>query len=291
MNRYNDEMDKILHEQISNIKIEGFSKDEIQEMIFKAKQRQKVRKIKLYKMAACFVLLILASFVGIASCVINKSENANTIIQGNIDNNNKETKEYVVYSKIEPNATASRVIPTTKEIYDLSEVVVIAKVDNVDVINYDNFYNNEEKQYTFVRTIGNVTVLNTIKGNFNKGDSIELRKKGGKIKYKSILDYYEACPNISRDIEMNKECQELIDSGKNINDIYTDVSVGFKNINIEKGKTYLVHLTQKSSGQWWVQADENGIREYNEENDTVLNNKTGEWEKLDYVKDIWEMGE
>ena len=52
MNRYNDEMDKILHEQISNIKIEGFSKDEIQEMIFKAKQRQKVRKIKLYKMAA-----------------------------------------------------------------------------------------------------------------------------------------------------------------------------------------------------------------------------------------------
>jgi len=276
LNRYNDEMDKILHEQISNIKIEGFSKDEIQEMIFKAKQRQKVRKIK---------------FIDIKSHILyNKLKNGYSDI-GNIDNNNKETKEYVVYSKIEPNATASRVIPTTKEIYDLSEVVVIAKVDNVDVINYDNFYNNEEKQYTFVRTIGNVTVLNTIKGNFNKGDSIELRKKGGKIKYKSILDYYEACPNISRDIEMNKECQELIDSGKNINDIYTDVSVGFKNINIEKGKTYLVHLTQKSSGQWWVQADENGIREYNEENDTVLNNKTGEWEKLDYVKDIWEMGE
>lgn len=290
MNRYNDEMDKILHEQISNIKIEGFSKDEIKEIIFKAKQRQKIRKTKLYKMAACFVLLILASFVGVAYCVINKSENTNTIIQGNIDNN-KEAKEYVVYSKIEPNANDCRVIPTTKEIYDLSEIVVIAKVDNVDVINYDNFYTNEKKQYTFVRTIGNLSVLNPIKGEINIGDSIEFRKKGGKIKYKKMLEYYEACPTISRDIEMNKECQELIDSGKDINDIYTDISVGFKNINIERGKIYLVHLTQKTSGQWWVQADENGIREYSEENDTVLNNKTGEWENLDYVKDIWERGE
>lgn len=290
MNRYNDEMDKILHEQISNIKIEGFSKDEIKEIIFKAKQRQKIRKTKLYKMAACFVLLILASFVGVAYCVINKSENTNTIIQGNIDNN-KEAKEYVVYSKNEPNANDCRVIPTTKEIYDLSEIVVIAKVDNVDVINYDNFYTNEEKQYTFVRTIGNLSVLNPIKGEINIGDSIEFRKKGGKIKYKKMLEYYEACPTISRDIEMNKECQELIDSGKDINDIYTDISVGFKNINIERGKIYLVHLTQKTSGQWWVQADENGIREYSEENDTVLNNKTGEWENLDYIKDIWERGE
>lgn len=289
MNRYNDEIDKILHEQINNIKIEGFSKDEIKEMILKAKQRQKIRKIKLYKMAACFVLLILASFVGVTYCVINKLENTNTIIQGNIDNN-KEAKEYVVYSKIEPNATDCRVIPTTKEIYDLSEIVVIAKVDNVDVINYDNFYTNEEKQYTFVRTIGNLSVLNPIKGEINIGDSIEFRKKGGKIKYKKMLEYYEACPTISRDIEMNKECQELIDSGKDINDIYTDISVGFKNINIERGKIYLVHLTQKTSGQWWVQADENGIREYSEENDTVLNNKTGEWENLDYVKDIWERG-
>lgn len=291
MNRYNDEMDKILHEQINNIKIDGFSKEEIKEMIFKARQRQKIRKIKIYKMVACFVILFVVCFWGIASCIINKSENANTIIQGNIDNINEENKEYIVYSRVEPNATDSRVIPTTKEIYDLSEVVIIAKVDNVDVINYDNFYSNEEKEYTFVRTIGNITVLNTIKGNFNKDESVEFRKKGGKIKYKSILDYYEACPTISRDIEMNKECQELIDSGKDINDIYTDVSVGFKNVNIEKGKIYLVHLTQKISGQWWVQSDENGIREYSEENNTVLNNKTGEWESLDYIKDIWERGE
>jgi len=87
---------------------------------------------------------------------------------------------------------------------------------------------------------------------------------------------------------MEKKCQEFIKKGTNIDDIYIDISVGFKNINIESGKTYLVYLTEKVSG-YWLQASVNSVREYNDENNTILNNITGEWENLNVIENSLKM--
>lgn len=281
MNRYNDEMDKILHEQISNIKIEGFSKDEIKEIIFKAKQRQKIRKIKLYKMAACFVLLILASFVGVAYCVINKSENTNTIIQGNIDNN--EDNIAIIDASYGPNdITGLYVDETCEELCEEAHVVAIVKIENgLNVTNYDKTYgrNVVDGEYDFVdvRTIGKLTIIDSFKGDIDNGETIEFRLHGGTILYTEYIKRFDKYPSLSRDTEIDNQYKEL--SSKGIDKVYVNKRRK-DTIYVEEGKTYLVHMYKNVLGDYELMVGLDAIREYDMKNDKILNNRNNQWESI-----------
>lgn len=52
---------------------------------------------------------------------------------------------------------------------------------------------------------------------------------------------------------------------------------------VKEGKVYMVCLTQNNSGEYLLQSGKNAIREYNQENNTVLNNENGKWESLDSI--------
>lgn len=293
-----DNIDKFLINGLKSIKLEDYNDEEIKNLLSNAKNKKIKEKqiiVRAYKMVASVIFIVVVTIFGIY--ISNKDTNFNVIIKSNNnstyeDNSNDELeKACVIYSAIDADAVDSRVELSLGEMYNLSNVIAIVKVDEVKVTNYDKKYEYQykgEEGYTFVRTIGKFTILNSIKGNLKNGEKVELRKKGGRIKYKEYLKYYEEYPNESKDEEMEKECQEFIKKGTNIDDIYIDISVGFKNINIESGKTYLVYLTEKVSG-YWLQASVNSVREYNDENNTILNNITGEWENLNVIENSLKM--
>ena len=288
-----DDMDKFLIDGLKNINLDECSSDYIKNITLKAKYRKIKEKQKItiaYKMVASFIFLVVF-ILGAYIYVLNNRSNYNVNIKSNENSeelNNDKKEKCIVYSKIDADSTSSRVVLDVEEMYNLSDVIAIVRIDEINVTNYDKKYEYQfdgEDGYTFVRTIGKLSIIDSIKGNFKAGDVIEFRKKGGRIKYTQYLKYHEEYPNASRDMDMENECQESINKGIDIDDIYVDISIGYKNINIESGKTYLVYLTEKKSG-YWIQSSENAIMEYNSENNTVLNNITGEWELLNkYVKD------
>lgn len=58
---------------------------------------------------------------------------------------------------------------------------------------------------------------------------------------------------------------------------------GYINEFVEDGKTYMIYLTRNDYGEYLLQPEKNAIREYNLENNTVLNNETSVWEDLDSI--------
>lgn len=287
-----DKVDEFLINGLKSIKLEECSSEEVKNMILEAKNRKKDIN-KVYKMVASFIFVIAISAFGIY--MLSNGIDKNVTIQSNDNylNSNEVEEAYVVYSKGDPSSLACRGELNLDEMYDLSKEIAIVTIEEVKGTNYDLRYEyqyNGDIGYTFVRTIGKLTIQNSIKGNLKEGESVEFRKKGGRILYKDYLKYYEVFSTETKDSEIENSCQDAIKNGVDINNIYVDISVGFRNVNIEAGKTYLVYLTENISG-YWIQAGENGIREYNAENNTILNNETGEWESLDSIKSDFERGD
>lgn len=52
---------------------------------------------------------------------------------------------------------------------------------------------------------------------------------------------------------------------------------------VEERKVYMIYLIKNNSGEYLLQSEKNAIRQYNKENNTVLNNETGKWEVLDSI--------
>ena len=52
---------------------------------------------------------------------------------------------------------------------------------------------------------------------------------------------------------------------------------------LESGKTYIMFVSQKIWGDYWIETGNTLLREYNKENNTILNNNTGKYENLDEV--------
>ena len=182
-----DSIDEFLINGIKSIELEECSDDEIRNIILKAKERKIKKKqehLKLYKMVASFTFLIVIFAFSIY--ILSNDIDGNVITQLNdsyLNNNNGVEEEYIIYSISDPSSLDCRSELTLKEIYDWSEEIAIVKIDEVRGTNYDfryEFHYNGDIGYTFVRTIGKLTVLDTIKGELKEGESVEFRKKGGR---------------------------------------------------------------------------------------------------------------
>lgn len=276
-----DYLDNILFQSIKDIKVKKYSDNRIQEIMIKAKFKKK-EKHKLILKVSVIISFLFISIFSIAKYSINNyidKENIITI------NNEKNLDNNVIEYESSDNGTGSSYTELTpKELFELANYVAVVKIENgLKGVNYDREYSakyNGEYHYTYVRTIGKMNVIEVFKGNINIGDTLEFRKKGGKILYSEYLKYFEENKSAKINDEIQKRYNELISNG--ISNIY----INFKSTNsieIEEEKKYLVYITKKSWGDLWLESGLNAIREYNSDNNMVLNNYSGKWEPINIV--------
>lgn len=282
-------IDEFMMKKINEIEV-PFDLD-IDKIIADSKKNNKNKKEKVLVIAVCLILVIIVSFSIIY--INNKKDEKNIVLNANInsENNKQSIESYGVIFSDFMNNTSMYVIPDIKEVvqnyktnkdYVGTSGIVIAKVED---IKYTNFDKDEESSnhYTFVRSIANIRVLKSIDGIFNEGDKIKIRAKGGIIDYNEYVkefEQYNSSPDAVDSIVFEQEYKKLIEEGK------TKILVSEYNkydTKLESGKTYIMFVSQKNWGDYWIETGNTLLREYNEEDNTILNNNTGEYENLDEV--------
>lgn len=275
MGKY-DELDNLLFQFVDNIETEKIDNDEIKKIIEKSKLREYQKKKKNLKIAVIVVIILFCTF---STAIYLKKEKI--ILNANyIDKTNISEENVIDYYNDSDGIGTSTVNLTFEQLYDLCDYVAIVKIESgMYVTNYDREYGphyNGEYRYTSVRTIGQMKVLKSFKGDLNDGDIVEFRKKGGKLPYSQYLKYCEE-NNIVNE-EINSKYEKLKEEGKK--DIYINFQSN-NSVEIEENKEYLVCITKKSWGDFWLESGLNAIREYDSKNNMILNNNTGKWEDLE----------
>ncbi len=273
-----DKLDELLFNAIGDIKLKEYNKDEISNIIGRAELRKKRKFFMIKRLAITGSFLIIGIFLVLNIC-FKKDE---IIITGNKDS--MKNNIINLYENDNENSMAENINLNAKEAYDLATCVALVKIEpGLKGTNYDRMYGphfNGEYRYTFVRTIGMMKILNVYKGNFNVGDVIEFRKKGGKILYSEYIKLYNENSSKAMDKKLIEEYNKL--SKSLYDEVYVNV-ISRNSIEIQEGKEYLVYVTQKSWGDFWLEPGMVTIREYDSENNTVLNNYNKEWEPINIV--------
>lgn len=219
----------------------------------------------------------LMSF-GIAGIVLGFSLNHIQKVKDN-KNSNEESfnKQEKTNERIYLNSISS--LDFNLDVTDLdylegnSSDIIIGKVKSIDGTTN---YNEKNKSYTFVSTYGTIQVEGIIKSNskFSLNDTVLFARMGGEI---TVAEYEKSLE--PRQIVRQKIDQLTEEEKKNL---YVRMYIA-NDIEIEAGKTYLMYLSyDESTEKYAIIGFENGLREYNKNNNTVKNNSTGEFESLTY---------
>lgn len=219
----------------------------------------------------------LMSF-GIAGIVLGFSLNHIQKVKDN-ENSNEESfnKQEKTNERIYLNSISS--LDFNLDVTDLdyleenSSDIIIGKVKSIDGTTN---YNEKNKSYTFVSTYGTIQVEGIIKSNskFSLNDTVLFARMGGEI---TVAEYEKSLE--PRQIVRQKIDQLTEEEKKNL---YVRMYIE-NDIEIEAGKTYLMYLSyDESTEKYAIIGFENGLREYNKNNNTVKNNSTGEFESLTY---------
>lgn len=282
-------IDEFMMEKINEIEV-PFDLD-IDKIIANSKKNSKRKKEKVITIAVCLILAIIVSFS--IMYIYNKNDEENIDLNANL--NSEEDKQLsedygIIYSNL-MDTTSMYIIPDIKEVFENYKTnkdyvgtsgVVIARVEDIKYTNYDKD-DESSNHYTFVRSIASIKVLKSIDGIFNEGDIIEVRAKGGVIDYNEYVKefkQYNSSPDAIDSIVFEQEYKELTQEGK------TKIYVSEYNkydTKLESGKTYIMFVSQKIWGDYWIETGNTLLREYNKENNTILNNNTGKYENLDEV--------
>ncbi len=219
----------------------------------------------------------LMSF-GIAGIVLGFSLNHIQKVKDN-ENSNEESfnKQEKTNERIYLNSISS--LDFNLDVTDLdyleenSSDIIIGKVKSIDGTTN---YNEKNKSYTFVSTYGTIQVEGIIKSNskFSLNDTVLFARMGGEI---TVAEYEKSLE--PRQIVRQKIDQLTEEEKKNL---YVRMYIA-NDIEIEAGKTYLMYLSyDESTEKYAIIGFENGLREYNKNNNTFKNNATGEFESLTY---------
>ena len=219
----------------------------------------------------------LMSF-GIAGIVLGFSLNHIQKVKDN-ENSNEESfnKQEKTNERIYLNSISS--LDFNLDVTDLdyleenSSDIIIGKVKSIDGTTN---YNEKNKSYTFVSTYGTIQVEGIIKSNskFSLNDTVLFARMGGEI---TVAEYEKSLE--PRQIVRQKIDQLTEEEKKNL---YVRMYIA-NDIEIEAGKTYLMYLSyDESTEKYAIIGFENGLREYNNINNTFKNNATGEFESLTY---------
>lgn len=267
-----DELDKFLFRKAKEINLSKYSSNKVYEIIDKAKRR---KKIQIYQIAAS-LCIVLFSILILSKKYFVKNNNSN------VDNPiiSAENREKVFINIFSDNESGSYGQPTVEDLNELRDIVIVKIEPGLSYTNYDKIYDLHTKgdeNYTFVRTIGKCKVLKSLKGDLKEGEIIEFRRKGGKLLYEEYIK-----SNISKPVNDNIAVQykEYIKNG--LENIWVS-ELNKVEIWLEEGKMYLVYLIKKSWGDYWITSGIQAVREYRQEDNTVLNNITGEFENIEEI--------
>ncbi len=244
------------------------------------------------KLSIFLIAIFIISLIGIYYLISYYSKNE-SLQSGNINSNN--LFKIIPIENIDENKIAFNYLSKGMFTIDMSnnttianeaEYIIIGKVKSIDgVVNY----NPSSKHYVMARTIGDIDVLQVLKGNIEETE-IPFIRLGGTLPIsefeKSLYD--EQITKMNLDKMTQEEKENLYVSEKSSEDI-----------NIEKDKTYLMYLNYSEDYERYnIRFMEYGLREIAEENllnnintsntnqygiIKVKNNKTGEYETLDSI--------
>lgn len=285
-----EELDEILFEKASKVKAPY--KINVEEII-KIANTKKRKERKTYTLIAASIMVVLVLISG--GVVYKYSKNNNNA-------NSKEDKITENAGIIEVNQSEYDSSTETAACYYTDDIVelykhnianisdeesnkidyVIATVDSISYTNYDKVItrdSNVEYDYVPPRTVANITIEKSFLNKHEVGEKLEIRTKGGIIEYSQYMKYFEKYDGASLDLDViTQEYNTYIQEGKEV--VYVS-EYNSNSIKLEEGKTYLMYIYPKITGNYWAESVENLLREYDENTNSILNNKTGEYESLD----------
>ncbi len=294
----NKELDELMYKKLNEYK-ENLDINLNADKIIKTGKKVKKRKliIKIGSIAAC--LIIIMTF-GIMQ-VINKRDTNNVIA----DNDQEIQESYGIIEVNEMEKIQDMDIPdSSTACYSYNSIsylyndyknnrhdtegVIIAKVNSLKYTNYDKTWGMDmviENDYVSPRTIANITINKCLIGDYNVGSDIEIRAKGGIIEYDEYVKERERYGDTDVNFDyISKEYEALLEQNKD--KIYVSI-FNKKHTRLEEGKTYIMFIHKKISGDYWIEAYNEWLREYDEKTNSILNYNTGEYEKLeDALKEV-----
>ena len=179
------------------------------------------------------------------------------------------------------NAELNHSISDLSLMMGMSSNVVLAKIVSIDGGSNFNQITNE---YVYPYTFGKMEIIDTIKGEVEKGETVTYARMGGIV---SFEDYYNSLYPAQKEKHLGS-----------LESIPSYVKMQFNgDIDVEIGKTYLMCLINSNEGNVALEdayaiigwqgglreiAIDNSIQPYSLKNPSVqvLNNFTGEWENL-----------
>lgn len=251
----------------------GFDSNDITDIISSANKRKK-KKIYYYMFAISSCACLIVVFCICIFANINVSEDVNII--ANVQEDNME-KSYINKDDIF-NVEYSMLLSSTVDITDINvlkemaEDIVIAKVSKIDGgINYNEYF----KMYSSVNTIGEIEIEKSIKGGLKEGQIVPFIRLGGIIE---TSEYVKGLNEKRKRLleEAEQKGEETMLDYKYVKEIKSG------DIEIEEGKTYLMFICYDPYNERYeIFGDQYGLREYDENTSSVLNNDTNEYEKIE----------
>ena len=292
------ELDELMYNKLNEYK-ENLDINLNAEKIIKVGKKVKIRKliIKISSIAACLIIIMTFCIMQ----VINKKDTNNVTA----DNNQEIQESYGIIEVNEMEKIQDMDIPdSSTSCYSYNSIsylyndyknnrhdtegVIIAKVNSLKYTNYDKTWGvdmNIENDYVSPRTIANITINKCLIGDYNVGSDIEIRVKGGIIEYDEYVKERERYGDTDVNFDyISKEYEALLKQNKD--KIYVSI-FNKKHTRLEEGKTYIMFIHKKISGDYWIEAYNEWLREYDEKTNSILNYNTGEYEKLeDVLKEV-----
>ncbi len=195
----------------------------------------------------------------------------------NISNNDnikvKVIDEKDIYTmRYTMNISSTVDISDINQLKELANDIVIAKVTRIDGgINY----NKALKMYSSVNTIGEIEIIESIKGELKENQVVPFIRLGGIIE---TSEYVKGLNEKRKRLiyEAEERGEETMLDYKYIKDI----RVG--DIEIEEGNIYLMFINYDPYNERYeIFGDQYGLREYDINTKMVLNNDTGEYETIE----------
>lgn len=284
------ELDLLLKEKINQIQVPNDISNSI-ETIFDEKILK--RKDNYLKYVAS-IIVFLGIIVSVVFLNIKYNENINENTNQNVNDSVQVDNLYGIIdvTKDENQNTLSFMydIDTKdiKTIFDtLSYDVVIAKVESISYTNYDTKYYTQggqeyvKEDYVPVRTIADIKIIKSIRGDFKQDEKLVVRAEGGILEYNEYMKYWDYYNMEPLDIDrIEKEYNYYINAGKE--KVY--ISEFRKNdIKLEEGKTYMMFIRKMARNEYFTNLSKNLLREYDVNTDMILNNDTKEYQDINSV--------
>ena len=283
-----NKLDLFLKEKINQIQVPKEINNSFEVTINEKILRRKSNHLKYVASIVVFLGVILSVLF------FNIKYNQNKDINYNINNNMQVDNLYGIIDVIKDEEQDALCY-----IYDIDETdikaifnsldydVVIAKVENISYTNYDTKYYTQggqeyvKEDYVPVRTIADVKILKSIRGDFKQNESLVVKADGGILEYNEYMKYWNYYNMEPLDIDrIEKEYNDYIKAGKE--KVYIS-DFGKNDIKLEEGKTYMMFIRKMAGNEYFTNLSKNLLREYDENTDMILNNTTKEYESLNTV--------